>query len=174
MFAKMIKMITRTRPERGAAIIPAHHLLTPQQFPPKWCLGHAGPVQQLPHVLVVTYCAKNGQGFAIETLCTEQPIANIGVLNADDLRGSSQSAHHQGSELFAQTRFGFAVDNLLNDEVDLVLRGIELLRHLVDLRRDQQLGLLTQEFARILIAADETNTEHTANRRQHEKTEPQP
>ncbi|PON09894.1 hypothetical protein C2W62_53005, partial [Candidatus Entotheonella serta] len=25
MFAKMIKMITRTRPERGAAIIPAHH-----------------------------------------------------------------------------------------------------------------------------------------------------
>ncbi|PON09714.1 hypothetical protein C2W62_54005, partial [Candidatus Entotheonella serta] len=27
MFAKMIKMITRTRPERGAAIIPAHHLI---------------------------------------------------------------------------------------------------------------------------------------------------
>ncbi len=25
MFAKMIKMIARTRPERGAAIIPAHH-----------------------------------------------------------------------------------------------------------------------------------------------------
>ncbi|PON14023.1 hypothetical protein C2W62_31235 [Candidatus Entotheonella serta] len=25
MFAKMIKMMTRTRPERGAAIIPAHH-----------------------------------------------------------------------------------------------------------------------------------------------------
>ncbi|PON19093.1 hypothetical protein C2W62_04475 [Candidatus Entotheonella serta] len=28
MFAKMIKMITRTRPERGAAIIPAHHPFT--------------------------------------------------------------------------------------------------------------------------------------------------
>ncbi|PON11838.1 hypothetical protein C2W62_42750, partial [Candidatus Entotheonella serta] len=28
MFAKMIQMIARTKPERGAAIIPAHHLDT--------------------------------------------------------------------------------------------------------------------------------------------------
>ncbi len=34
MFAKMIKMITRTRPERGAAIIPAHHRLRHAAGPP--------------------------------------------------------------------------------------------------------------------------------------------
>ncbi|PON12574.1 hypothetical protein C2W62_38885 [Candidatus Entotheonella serta] len=32
MFAKMIKMITRARPERGAAIIPAHHLASKNPF----------------------------------------------------------------------------------------------------------------------------------------------
>ncbi|PON15752.1 hypothetical protein C2W62_22095, partial [Candidatus Entotheonella serta] len=38
MFAKMIKMITRTRPERGAAIIPAHHP-TPSTSKPRATLA---------------------------------------------------------------------------------------------------------------------------------------